>query len=127
MQRVALQPGGELRFVDAFLRFAFGQDLHNSLPTVVRGKHNLNCVWQQEHKDAAQQVHYEVHRRDIIIVDDDAVERLVGCLLLLIFADFDFRRGLCFHLRQLVELFDFILGQFDLGCGEVLCNVLRVE
>jgi hypothetical protein len=45
-------------------------------------------------------------------VDDDPVQRFVGCFLLLVFADFDVWNGLCFHLTlgQSVESLDFVLG-----------------
>jgi len=108
MQGIAFQPGGEVRLVDAFFRFAFWQDLYDGFTAVMCNVHDLDRIGQQDHKDTPQYMHHEVHRRDIIIVDDDAVQRFIGRFLLLVFGDFDFWRGLCFHmLSQLIELLNF--------------------
>ena len=89
-----------MRFVDAFLGFAFGQDLHHGLAAVMRPEHDSHRIGRQQHKDIVQHMHHEVHRRDVIVVDDDTVQRLVGCLLLLVFADLDVWCRLCFHFRS---------------------------
>lgn len=98
MQGITLKPGGEVRLVDAFFSFVFGQDLYNGFTAVMRDVHDLDRIGQQEHKDAPQHVHHKIHWRDIIVMDDDAEHRLVGGFLLPVFGDFDFWGGPCFHL-----------------------------
>jgi hypothetical protein len=73
-------------------------------------------------------MHHEIHGCDIIIVDDDAVQRLVSRLLLLILAGLDIRICLRFHLSShLVELLDFVFVQFDICRGIVLSDVFRIK
>ena len=112
MQGIAFQSGSEVRFVDAFLRFAPGQDLHDSFTAVMGGVHDSDRIGRQEHKNTVQHMHHKVHRCDIIVVDDDPVQRFVGRFLLLVFADFDVWNWLHFHviLAQSVELLDFLCG-----------------
>ena len=52
MQWIAFQPGSEVCFVDAFFRFASGQDLYDSFPAVMRSVHHLDRIRHEEHKDA---------------------------------------------------------------------------
>lgn len=95
-------------------------------------EHDFGCPVIGKIEDCFQDMHNKVHRRDIIIMDDDPVERLELSLILLLSDDLDFRRDLQFHLLirtfqrfwiyqvqcklpQFIEGFEFLSCQFDTG------------
>gem|GEM_PF-3629701 len=75
MQWVALQPGGKMRLVDPALGLFLGQSLNISRAPVVRGIHDFDRLRLADEENSLKHVNDEIHRRDVIIVDDDAVER----------------------------------------------------
>lgn len=98
MQRVACIIGFEMRLVNAFLGFGLCQRLHVGIAVDVRGEHDIGCAVVTEEEDGFENVHDKVHRRDIIVVDDDLVERLEFGLGF--FDDLDFRDGLEIHFKH---------------------------
>ena len=92
MERIAFKSRREVGFVDAFLRFCFGQYLHDRHPVVMRVEHDHRRFGIAEKEDADEDVRHEVHRRYIIVVDEDAVKRFeFSCL---VGGDFDAGSGL---------------------------------
>ena len=75
-------------FVNPLLRFGLCQRLHIRVAVDVRGHHNFRSAINAEVEDRFEDMHHEVHRRDVVVVDDDFVERLEFGLGF--FDDFDF-------------------------------------
>ena len=92
MERIAFQSRREVCFVDAFFSLGLGQDLHDRHPVVMRVEHDLRRFGIAEKEDADEDVRHEVHRRYIIVVDEDAVKRFQFSLL--VGGDFDGWSGL---------------------------------
>jgi hypothetical protein len=89
LQWITFEARREVRLVDAPLCFGLGESLNIRAPIEMRGIHNIRGVRGWKHEDRDQNVSDEIHRRDFIVVDDDAIKRtLVGLLFFL----FDFLR-----------------------------------
>src|SRR5215210_4623782 len=97
MQRIAFQPRREMGFINAFLGFRLWKGLHIGQAGHVSDKHDLIGFRIGLVKDRFQYVHHKVHGCDVVIVDDDAVERLKLGFFLLFFNNFDFRRDSYVH------------------------------
>lgn len=82
MQRIPVEPGRGLRQADPFLRLGLGERLNVGAAVIVGGVHHLQGVEAVEPKNAGQDVHDEIHRRHFVIMDDDAVQRRLGGLLI---------------------------------------------
>lgn len=65
-----------MRSVNSFFGFGFCQRLHVRVAVDVRGEHDLRCAVNAEVEDRFEDMHNKVHRRYIVVVDDDFVERL---------------------------------------------------
>ena len=87
-KRVAVEARRNVRQTDPFLRFGLRQGLHISLPVKMGGIHDLDGARAVELKDILQGEQNEIHRGDIIVMDDHAVERSLGGFLLQVFANF---------------------------------------
>ncbi len=75
-------------FVDSPLCFGLGQSLNVGIAVDVRGVHDVGRVGGGKQKDRDQNVDDEIHRRDIVVVDNDSVKRPLFGLFLLIGMDF---------------------------------------
>ena len=82
MQRIPLESCREVGLVDASLRFGFRQDLHHRHSVTMRVEHDVHRLRIAEEKDADEDVCHEIHRRHVIVVDEDAVQRFEDGLLI---------------------------------------------
>ena len=92
VQWIPFQSRREVGFVDAPLRFGFRQNLHDRHAVAMRVEHDLYRFGIAEEENADEDVRHEIHRRYIIVVDEDAVKRLQFDLL--VGGDFDIGSGL---------------------------------
>src|SRR5215207_3489207 len=97
MQRIAFQPRREVGFMDALLRFGLGKGLHIRQAGNMSNEHDLIRFRVGLIKDRFQHMHHKIHGSDIVIMDEDAVERLKLGFILLFFDNFDFRANNYFH------------------------------
>jgi hypothetical protein len=75
VQWITIKTCSEVRFIDALLRFVFGQGLHISHASIMRVEHDGDCVRLQHKEDACQHMYHEIHWGDIVVMNDDAIER----------------------------------------------------
>jgi hypothetical protein len=66
-----------MSFVDSPFCFGFRKRLNMRGAVEVSRVHNVNCVGIRYDEDRDQNMDDEIHRRDIIVVNDDAIERLL--------------------------------------------------
>ncbi len=81
-----------MSLVDTLLGFGFGQGLDVCRAFVMSDQHDFQRGGLREEKNRGKHVHYKIHRRYIVIVDDDAIERFEFSFRL--FNNFDFGGGL---------------------------------
>ena len=100
----------------------------------MRGEHDLGSFIVGEIEDSFQHLNDKIHWCDLVIVDDDAIERFE--LRLGIFDDLNFGDDLENHFitsdnrSTLVpcigELGHFLLAEFNVCCLEIFLDVLRI-
>lgn len=93
-------------------------------------EHDLCGAVIAKEEDLLEHFHYKIHRRYIIVVDDDAIKRLE--FRIDIFDDLDLWDAVHIHLIVVLvpciaELGHFLFAQFDLDGVEIFLDVLRVE
>jgi len=65
-----------VRLADAGLCLGLGQGLHVGDARDMGREHDVCGAVGAQHEDALQDVHDKVHRRHVVVVDEDAIERL---------------------------------------------------
>ena len=90
MQGIAFHACGVMRFLNPLLRFHARQGLDVGRAFDVRDEHDLGGAVIAEKEYLLEHFHYEIHRRYVVVVNDDAVERLKVCFD--VFDDLDLRR-----------------------------------
>lgn len=95
MERITRIVRFELRPVNSLLCFGLCQRLNIRVAVDVRGEHDLGGAVVAEIEDRFEDMHNEIHRRYIVVVDDDLVERLERGFGF--FENFNFREGLQVH------------------------------
>ena len=94
-QWIARLVGFCVRFVDAFFRLGFGERLHVRRSVDMRGEHDIRGFIVRKVKAGFQDLHDKIHRRHVVVVDDDFVERFKFGIGL--FDDLDFGNNLQIH------------------------------
>lgn len=77
-----------MSFVDPPFRFRFREGLYVRSAIQVGCIHDVRGIGVGDEKDCDQNVDHKIHRGDVVIMDDDAVGRLLFGLLLLFFNPF---------------------------------------
>lgn len=107
MQGIAFHACGVMRFLNSLFRFYARQGLDIRRAFDVRDEHDLGGAVVGEEEDLLEHFHYKIHRRDIVVVDDDAVERLKVCFDIL--DDLDLGEDLLSHFNLSTVRFRFLI------------------